>query len=50
MCEANAFVFRNGEETLLAEGIELVEPKEEGGSDWSTASASRRSSRENSRK
>jgi predicted RNA-binding protein len=30
MCEANAFFFRNGEEELLLEGVDLVEPEEEG--------------------
>ena len=30
MCEANAFVFRNGEEKLLLESVDLVEPEEEG--------------------
>jgi len=30
MCEANAFIFRNGEEKLLLEGVDLVEPEEEG--------------------
>jgi predicted RNA-binding protein len=30
MCEANAFIFRNGEETLLLESVDLVEPEEEG--------------------
>jgi predicted RNA-binding protein len=30
MCEANAFVFRNGEEELLLESVDLVEPEEEG--------------------
>ena len=30
MCEANAFFFRNGEEELLIEGVDLVEPEEEG--------------------
>ncbi len=30
MCEANAFFVRNGEEKLLLEGVDLVEPEEEG--------------------
>ena len=30
MCEANAFIFRNGEEKLLIESVDLVEPEEEG--------------------
>jgi predicted RNA-binding protein len=30
MCEANAFFFRNGEEELLLESVDLVEPEEEG--------------------
>jgi predicted RNA-binding protein len=30
MCEANAFIFRNGEEKLLLENVDLVEPEEEG--------------------
>jgi predicted RNA-binding protein len=30
MCEANAFIFRNGEEKLLLESVDLVEPEEEG--------------------
>ena len=30
MCEANAFFFRHGEEELLLEGVDLVEPEEEG--------------------
>lgn len=30
MCEANAFFVRNGEEELLLEGVDLVEPEEEG--------------------
>jgi len=28
MCEANAFIFRNGEEKLLLESVDLVEPEE----------------------
>ncbi len=30
MCEANAFFVRNGEEELLLEGVDLVQPEEEG--------------------
>jgi predicted RNA-binding protein len=30
MCEANAFILRNGEEKLLLESVDLVEPEEEG--------------------
>jgi predicted RNA-binding protein len=30
MCEANAFIFRNGEEKLLLESVDLVEPEEKG--------------------
>jgi predicted RNA-binding protein len=30
MCEANAFFFRNGEEELLLESVDLVEPEQEG--------------------
>jgi len=34
MCEANAFVFRNGEEKLLLESVDLVEPEGKGKYDW----------------
>jgi predicted RNA-binding protein len=30
MCEANAFFIRNGEEELLLEAVDLVEPEENG--------------------
>jgi predicted RNA-binding protein len=30
MCEANAFMIKNGEEKLLLESVDLVEPEEEG--------------------
>jgi predicted RNA-binding protein len=30
MCEANAFMIRNGEEKLLLESVDLVEPEAEG--------------------
>jgi predicted RNA-binding protein len=30
MCEANAFIFKNCEEKLLLESVDLVEPEEEG--------------------
>jgi predicted RNA-binding protein len=29
MCEANAFILRNGEEKLLLEGVDLVKPEDE---------------------
>ena len=28
MCEANAFFFRNGEEELILENVDLIEPEE----------------------
>jgi predicted RNA-binding protein len=30
MCEANAFFIKNGEEELLLEAVDLVEPEENG--------------------
>jgi predicted RNA-binding protein len=30
MCEANAFMIKNGEEKLLLESVDLVEPEAEG--------------------
>jgi predicted RNA-binding protein len=30
MCEASAFIIRNGEEKLLLESVDLVEPEAEG--------------------
>jgi predicted RNA-binding protein len=30
MCEANAFFFRDGEEELLLEGVDVVQPEEDG--------------------
>jgi predicted RNA-binding protein len=30
MCEANAFFFKNGEEELILESVDLVEPEEQG--------------------
>ena len=30
MCEANAFVYRDGKEELLLEAVDIVEPEEEG--------------------
>ena len=30
MCEANAFLSRNGEEELILEGVDVVEPEKEG--------------------
>jgi predicted RNA-binding protein len=30
MCEASAFIIRNGEEELLLESVDLVEPEAEG--------------------
>lgn len=29
MCEANAFFFKNGEEELILESVDLVEPEEQ---------------------
>jgi predicted RNA-binding protein len=31
MCEANAYYSKNGEEKLILEGVDLVEPEQEGG-------------------
>jgi predicted RNA-binding protein len=31
MCEANAYYRKNGEEKLILEGVDLVEPEQEGG-------------------
>ena len=30
MCEANAFLSKNGKEELILEGVDVVEPAEEG--------------------
>jgi predicted RNA-binding protein len=30
MCESNAFFFRNGEEELMMESVDLIEPQEQG--------------------
>jgi len=30
MCEANAYLFKNGKEDLIMESVDLIEPKEEG--------------------
>ena len=30
MCEANAFLSRNGQEELILEGVDVVEPEEDG--------------------
>lgn len=30
MCEANAFLLREGKEELLLEGVDLVQPEEDG--------------------
>jgi predicted RNA-binding protein len=30
MCEANAYMVKNGEETLLMESVDLVEPEADG--------------------
>ncbi len=30
MCEANAYFFKNGEEVLLMESVDLVEPEADG--------------------
>ncbi|GAB6905813.1 RNA-binding protein [Desulfosarcina cetonica] len=30
MCEANAYLFKNGEETLLMKSVDLVEPEPDG--------------------
>jgi predicted RNA-binding protein len=31
MCEANAFILKEGKEELLLEGVDLVQPEEDGG-------------------
>jgi predicted RNA-binding protein len=31
MCEANAYVYKNGNEELVLESLDIVEPYEEGG-------------------
>jgi predicted RNA-binding protein len=31
MCEANAYLYRDGSEELLLEAVDTVEPKDEGG-------------------
>lgn len=31
MCEANAFVFKDGQEELILEAVDLIEPEDEGG-------------------
>jgi len=31
MCEANAYVYKNGKEELILETVDLVEPREQGG-------------------
>jgi len=31
MCEANAYLVKDGEETLLMEAVDVIEPDEEGG-------------------
>ncbi len=31
MCEANAYLVKDGEETLLMEAVDIIEPDEEGG-------------------
>ena len=31
MCEANAYVYKNGKEELILETVDLVEPQEQGG-------------------
>jgi len=31
MCEANAYYHKNGQEELILEGVDVVEPEEEGG-------------------
>lgn len=31
MCEANAFLFKDGQENLLLEAVDLIEPEPEGG-------------------
>ena len=31
MCEANAYVYKNGKAELILETVDLVEPREQGG-------------------
>ena len=31
MCEANAYIYKNGKEELILETVDLVEPREQGG-------------------
>ncbi|MDY6852040.1 MAG: CooT family nickel-binding protein [Thermodesulfobacteriota bacterium] len=31
MCEANAFVFKDGQEELILEAVDLIEPEDEDG-------------------
>jgi len=31
MCEANAFIFKDGQEELILEAVDLIEPEDEGG-------------------
>lgn len=31
MCEANAYLIRNGKEELILESVDVVEPQEDGG-------------------
>ncbi len=30
MCEANAYVYKNGKEDLVMESVDLIEPQDEG--------------------
>ena len=31
MCEANAYILKNGQEELILESVELIKPEDEGG-------------------
>ncbi len=31
MCEANAFMYKDGQEELLLEAVDLIEPEDDGG-------------------
>ena len=31
MCEANAYIYKNGTEEIFLESVDIVEPKEDGG-------------------
>ena len=43
MCEANAYMIKDGEEQLLLESVDVIEPEDRTASAWSIFSGSRKS-------